>query len=79
MIEHFLGWLINRLNAIYVGYKSYRLWLESDDDGLTRLTVAPFGVPKVVLFLGKGREAWRVSHLSIEAWGLPEPIEKKKC
>lgn len=30
--------------------------------------VTNHGVPQIVVFVGVGREAWRVTHLAIEGW-----------
>lgn len=46
------------------------LFWESDRDSLYRLCAvnSKFGNELATVLIGRNREAWRVSHLAIEAW-----------
>jgi hypothetical protein len=60
---------VNFLRALIFGYRCFRwYWATADDDsGMMYFGAERFGICRLAVVMAKGRDAWRVSHLAIEA------------
>ena len=53
------------INAIMIGWQVGRAFLRCPANEVLYFTASCYGVPKISVLLGRGREAWRVSDFAI--------------
>ena len=54
-------------DALKFAYRAFKFWMSSDKDDVTYFTFSKYGIPVASCILAKGREAWRVANMAIEA------------
>lgn len=62
------GSVMNFLRAIYFGWKCFQFYRDTEEHSLNYFGIETFGVASTAVVFARGREAWRVSHLAIEAY-----------
>ena len=54
------------LETLWCAWKAYRL--AKSRHGVSYVAITERGVPRLTMFVGLGREAWRISSLAVEGF-----------
>ena len=65
---------ISTIRFLWLAWRTYRSMRSSGNPQYAAMCYR--GVPQVCVFIGAGRQAWRISQLAVEGW---EPVTDKKA